>query len=141
MIDALLPTLADDALEILARDLRRLLSRIEDKQRTKLCQRSGASKFARWRAAITAEARRVARLPDDQALSALARLTDVESTARSYLKAARQSLEREGRAARNRQIATLARKGYTNADIARRTGVGKSTVARVVAASLKGDPT
>lgn len=86
MLDALLPYLADDAYEILARDLKRLLSRVEDKQRTKLCQKSGAAKFARWRAAITAEARRVAALPDDDALAALARLTDLETTATSNTK-------------------------------------------------------
>ncbi len=89
---------------------------------------------------LKAAAARAADLPDDAAISAIRSSVPgtSEDQAKAHLDLARQKLKRERIKARDQQIASMTRDGYSNDEIARQTGVALSTAARK-AAQFKGE--
>ncbi len=96
--------------------------------------------FKRQRQSLIQNARRAAEAceNDTQACEALMAWHPMpQATAVYYLKQARRTLRAEAMVRRNRRIVGLARRGLTNAAISREVNLSPSTVAKIIARSLK----
>lgn len=98
------------------------------------------SKNAAVEDAYKAIARRVAHLPDDEAISAMMASVPrpLETRCVAHLQLARKRLKRECRARQEREIAKLVKAGCSNSDIAARVGVSLTTAARKAAQAVRG---
>ncbi|MGE5476159.1 MAG: hypothetical protein ACM3Q1_05860 [Bacteroidales bacterium] len=111
------------------------------KRRNQMHMSEVCGKSASVEEAYKAIARRVAHLPDEQAISAMMKSVPMplESRCVAHLQLARKRLKREFRTKRDHQIAALVRNGCSNSDIAAAVGVSPTTAARKAAQAVRGE--
>lgn len=110
-------------------------SRREARHMTEVCVRNQTRQMT-----LKTAAKRAADLPDAEAIAAICASwpAATEAQAAAHLAFARKKLKAERRQKRDHTIATLARQGYGNAEIAHKVGVSETTAARKAAEAIRG---
>lgn len=139
-MDRLFELVPEDRHSDLERYLLEMVSEIRKRRNqqhiSEVCSKNNAVNEA-----YKAIARRVAQLPDNDAISAMMASVPRAEEERcvAHLQLARKRLKRELRSRRDYQIAALVREGCSNADIADKVGVSLSTAARKAARAVRGE--